>query len=153
MVLAKKKHRLLVCGKVDNQLKIFLSYLGTLLLFALQQSCSWIHIFVERVANGPSIHPWNSFDDLHGIKFQFHSLQVNPANGIFCSTCLINWQKKRLKWNNVLLAILGKAKCARRIFRFNPNSWIERVSIRECFRSGDRGWEIFGDRVSGWNNN
>ena len=47
----------------------------------------------------------------------------------------------------------GKSKMCRRIFRFNPNSWIERVSIRECFRSGDRGWEIFGDRVSRWNNN
>ena len=54
-----------------------------------------------------------------GIKFQFDlptSLSDAPANGI----SLINWQKKGLKWNNVLLAILGKAKCAGRIFRFNP---------------------------------
>ena len=138
----------------DCRNKIFLGLsLNSLLIFAHRQGCSLNHGFVEREQQmgHPSMELFLTTG--HRMKIQFHSPQVNSANGIFCRTYLINWQKKGLKWNNVLLAILGKAKCAGRIFRFNPNSWIERVSIRECFRSRDRGWEIFGDRVWGRNNN
>ena len=35
--------------------------LNSVLIFAHQQACSLNHRFVERAANGPSIHPWNSF--------------------------------------------------------------------------------------------
>lgn len=140
-------------GAKIAETKYFLGYLWTLFWYLpTGRVAVWImDLLREQQMGHPSMELFLTTG--HRMKIQFHSPQVNSANGIFCRTYLINWQKKGLKWNNVLLAILGKAKCAGRIFRFNPNSWIERVSIRECFRSRDRGWEIFGDRVWGRNNN
>ena len=75
--------------------KVFKTFKLSSLIFALWQICSFNHIFVERAANGPSIHPWTLLTT-SGIKIQFHSQQASSqlAEGIFCSACLINWQKK-----------------------------------------------------------